>query len=230
MKANPWSWCDGVLSTLPCPPPWGWYSRPPLPRESQCCCFCSAPTSCPQQPQEEVCASVGRCAETKQLSQSVRSQHRVSSVQQMPTRVEETLSGRLFETKGQEKGLEGNPQQLRKGYGNLFSDGQTYFTRWITVMCGSKMKGTASVWILKTTGGAFKPFPTGTGEKPQLRLKVRDKHLGCGPLTRSLKDRLETLPTALQTQQEGERFSKAVLRVRTETICPTQGGQGGKKK
>ncbi|KAG5211111.1 hypothetical protein JEQ12_013540 [Ovis aries] len=55
-------------------------------------------------------------------------------------------------------------------------------------MCGSKMKGIASVRILKTTGGAFKPFPIGTGEKPQLRLKVRDKHLGCGPLTRSLKD------------------------------------------
>lgn len=97
-------------------------------------------------------------------------------------------------------------------------------------MCGSKMKGIASVRILKTTGGAFKPFPIGTGEKPQLRLKVRDKHLGCGPLTRSLKDCSETLPTALQTQREGERFSKAVLRVRTETICPTQGGQEGKKK
>lgn len=91
------------------------------------------------------------------------------------------------------------------------------------------MKGTASVWILKTTGGACKPFPIGTGEKPQLRLKVRDKHLGCGPLTRSLKDRLETLPTALQTQQEGERFSKAVLRVKTDYLS-NPGWVGGKKK
>ena len=85
----------------------------------------------------------------------------------MPTTAEETLSGRLFETSGQKKGLGGNLQQLRKGYGSLFSTGQTYFTRWIIVMCGSKMKGIASVRILKTTGGAFKPFPIGTGEKPQ---------------------------------------------------------------
>lgn len=77
--------------------------------------------------------------ETKQLSQIDRSQLRVSLVQQMPKRMEETLLDRLFESGGQKKGLEesevqksestgcgpgapeDNPQQLRKGYGSSSS-------------------------------------------------------------------------------------------------------------
>lgn len=56
-------------------------------------CVCLVP------PQEEV-------TETKQLSQTARSQRRVSLAQQMATRMEGTLSGRLFESCGLQKGLE----------------------------------------------------------------------------------------------------------------------------
>lgn len=44
--------------------------------------------------------------ETEQLSQTARSQRRVSLVQQMATKMEKTLSGRLFESCGLPKGLE----------------------------------------------------------------------------------------------------------------------------
>lgn len=50
-------------------------------------------------PQEEV-------TETKQLSQRDRSQRRVSLAQQTATRMEKTLLGRLFESRGLQKGLE----------------------------------------------------------------------------------------------------------------------------
>lgn len=44
--------------------------------------------------------------ETKQLSQTARSQRRVSLVQQMATKMEKTILGRLFESRGLQKGLE----------------------------------------------------------------------------------------------------------------------------
>lgn len=44
--------------------------------------------------------------EAKQLSQRARSQLRGHLVWQTPPRMEETLLGRLFESCGQEKGLE----------------------------------------------------------------------------------------------------------------------------
>lgn len=58
-------------------------------------------------------SSLGMCVplqegaiETKQLSSTARSQHRVSFVQQMTMRMEKTLLGRLFESSGIKKGLE----------------------------------------------------------------------------------------------------------------------------
>lgn len=67
---------------------------------------------CPQVTSAAVwgCASLvpaqEEVTETKQLSQTARSQRQVSLVQQMATKMEKTLLGRLFESHGLQKGLE----------------------------------------------------------------------------------------------------------------------------
>lgn len=97
-----WIKCDGVLSTLS---DQGGCSKSPSPGRAQLCGICSASTSLP--------GSLGVCVplqegatEAKQLSQRARSQLRGHLVWQTPPRMEETLLGRLFESCGQEKGLE----------------------------------------------------------------------------------------------------------------------------